>query len=101
MALNYSQLVTASQDVLFTSRVKASLTAAAIAIAVDSPQTALDIRRDRFARTILASPEGWSARFYLPVALGFGAKSNASLTDATDAEIDTRVSSIYNDLMDQ
>lgn len=99
MALNYQQLTAASEDATFKSRVKAALLTACIAIAADAPNTAIDNRRDRFARQCLQNPEGATAQFSLPVALGFGAKSNATLTDATDAEIDTRVAAVFNDLM--
>jgi hypothetical protein len=99
MALTYSQLVTASADPTFRGRVLASVEAASIAIAQDAPSLAIDIRRDTFARQILSSPDVWGVVFALPVALGFGAKSNVTLTDATDAELDTRVSSIFNKMM--
>ena len=101
MALNYQQLTAASQDATFQQRVQAAVMTAAINIAVDAPNTALDMRRDRFARQVLQDPASATARFALPVALGFGNKSNATLTDATDAELDTRVSSVWNDLMGQ
>jgi len=99
MALTYQQLTAASEDTTFRQRVKASMLAAAVSIAVDTPATALDTRRDRFARQVLNDPDGSRDRFALPVALGFGNKSNATLTDATDAELDTRVASVWNDLM--
>jgi hypothetical protein len=99
MALNYSQLVEASQDTTFRNRVVAAVQVACINIAVDAPNTALDNRRDRFARYLLNNRADAADRFCLPVALGFGSKSNAALTDATDAELDTRVASIFNDLI--
>ncbi len=99
MALNYQQLAAASEDTTFRQRVQASVMTAAISIAVDAPATALDARRDRFARQILNDPSAATTKFALPVALGFGNKSNATLTDATDAELDTRVASVFNDLM--
>ena len=99
MALNYQQLTAASQDATFQQRVQAAVMTAAISIAVDAPNTALDQRRDRFARQVLASPSTYVTLFALPVALGFGSKSNATLSDATDAELDTRVSAVWNDLM--
>ena len=98
MALNYTQLVAAAADPTFQSRVRASLLTAAINIAVDSPPNSLEVKRDAAARDILRNPDLWTIRFSLPVALGFGTKSNATLTDATDAEIDTRVASVYNDV---
>jgi hypothetical protein len=99
MALTYSQLVTASVDPTFQNRVGAAVLTACINIAVDAPVSALDNRRDRFARQLLNDPVGAVVRFALPVALGFGNKSDEQLDDATDAELDTRVASIFNDLI--
>lgn len=99
MALTYTGLVAASKDDGFRDRVLASVEAAAVAITQDAPTLAIDVRRDTFARQILSSPDAWRINFALPVALGFAAKSNATLTDATDAELDTRVSSIFNKMM--
>jgi hypothetical protein len=96
MAITYAQ-VGGLIDATWTGRVKASLVAAAIAISVDSPATALDMRRDRLAREIVRSPDAWAERFALPVALGFLAQND--LASVSDASIDTRVSSVYNDFL--
>jgi hypothetical protein len=99
MALNYSQLVTASSDTTFRNRVKAAINVAAIAITVDAPSTPLDLKRDKLARQVLNNPTIFTDSFALPVALGFTAKSALDLSDATDAELDTRVAAVWNDLI--
>lgn len=99
MPQTYAQIVPASADAAWIARVKASIVTAALAIAVDSPATPLDLHRDRMARLVLLDPELWATRFALPVALGFLGDSDLTVANVTDAEIDTRVSSVWNDFV--
>lgn len=96
MALTYAQIKTAL-DTTWTGRVEASLTAAAIAISVDAPSTPLDARRDRLAREIIRNPSAFATLFALPVALGF--LSGNDLATVTDAQLDARVSAVFNDFL--
>jgi hypothetical protein len=75
------------------------LISAAIAISVDSPADSLARRRDILARQILLDPDTWVARFSVPVALGFLADVDLGVAAVTDAEIDTRVSAVFNDFL--
>jgi hypothetical protein len=99
MALTRLQLKTVSQDDSFRDRVAAALTLACIAIAVDAPATVTDTLRDRAARRLLEDMDLGIEKFAFPVALGFENKSQPDLSDATDVDIDNRVSAIFNDLM--
>ena len=99
MPQTYAQIVTAAADATWKARVKAALITAAVNITVDAPNTALDQQRDRLARAVLSDPDGWTERFNLPVALGFTSDNDLAAANVTDAEIDTRVAAVWNDLI--
>jgi hypothetical protein len=97
--MTYDTLVTASNDPAWKRRVRTSILAAAIAIADDAPSGTLNRDRDKLARMVLANPEEWTDRFNLPVALGFVAGVDLAEGTVSDANIDTRVASVWNDLI--
>lgn len=99
MAFTYSTLLPAL-DSAWVDRVQGALVVACIAISVDSPTPGLETRRDFLARSILKDSRGWANIFALAVGLGFLAKANLGAA-VTDAEIDTRVSSVFNDFISQ
>lgn len=98
MALTYQQVYQQAQDPNWIQRVASAIAEAAIAISVDAPSAGVNTRRDALARRVLLSLESWAAKMAVGVGLGFLAKN--ALSDATDAEIATRVSAVWNDYMD-
>lgn len=98
--MTYDALVTAAAADVWKRRVKASLAAAAIAITVDAPATPLDSRRDRLGRAVLNEPDVWTNRFALAVALGFLAGADLLVGTVSDAQVDTRVASVWNDFLE-
>ena len=97
--MTYEVLVTAAEADEWKRRVKAALIKAAIAISVDSPSEGINTRRDTLARQVMLASDVWTNRFALPTALGFEADSDLLIANVTDAEIDTRISSIFNDFI--
>lgn len=97
--MNYETVTVAASADAWRSRVKTALIKAAIDITVDSPSGDLNTRRDRLAREILRDPDVWTARFAVPVALGFIADADLSDVAVTDPEMDTRIASIFNDFI--
>ena len=97
MAFTYATLRPAITDT-WIDRVEGALLAAAVAISVDAPDTPLDLRRDHLARVIIRDGRAWANAFALPTALGFLAKTDL-VGSVSDAEIDTRISSIFNDFI--
>lgn len=97
--MTYLELSTAAATEEWGSRVQTALTKAALAVAVDSPATELDIRRDRLARDVLRQPAFYLDLFRLPIALGFTAKVDLSESEVSDSEIDARIVNIANDFL--
>lgn len=99
MALTYIQRKTLAANQSFLDRLAMALNSAAIAISVDTPVTAIDIRRDRYARAVLHSLDSATTDFAKAVANQFLNKSATDGSDISDAELDTQVAAVFNDLM--
>ena len=95
-----TELARLAADTAWIERVKVALVEAAIAISVDAPATGIATRRDALARKILRDPDGYARQFSLGVATGFKADANLSEQNVTDAEIDARVTAVFNDYVE-
>lgn len=84
----------ASKDPEFIGRVTIAVIGAAIDIINEDPGTKNHDVRAKLANTVLASPEGWGARFALLV------MSNAAIaavgTEATENDIDYVIATIWD-----
>lgn len=98
MALSYADISSQAADQAWIDRVKIALVSTAVDVKTsNAPANILATRQDRLARSIIADPTLWAARFAIPVALGFVA--NANLAGVTDAAIFARVDAVYDDFL--
>ena len=98
--MTYTQLVREADDPNWVERVRVAIVEAAIAISSDTPAAGIDTRRDALARRVLRDSSGYARQMAMGVAVGFIADSTLNVTAVTDAEIATRVSSVFNDYTD-
>ena len=99
MALTYTQRKTLKNNPLYRDRLSMAINAAAINIADDVPVGQLNIDRDKAARRCLSDPNGVIEPFAVATANQFAAKTQTDGTDITDAELDTAVAGVFNDVL--
>lgn len=87
----YNSDFSTAQDGNVLQRIQESICSTAIAIQSEAVNTALHSQRSAYARQVLLNPSGYAAF----MAYGICAGGNVT-TSSTDAQIDTRVSSVWN-----
>lgn len=89
--MSYNADYSNAQNGTLLQAIQESICSTAIAIQSESVATALHTQRSALALLVLANPIGWAQL----MAYGICANGNVT-TGSTDAQIDTRVSAVWN-----